>query len=400
MIRIQFHAILYTNIGMFENARAYVFVIVCALILSGISWWINSKFITQADIDDYELVKTYLLNDSPLQGKYKPKLWIHSVYDVNARDWKTNQFRNSKTNLAQPYLVLTIQSIINFCGDDFHVCLIDDNSFAKLIPTWDVDMTTISDPMRTYVREIGMLQLLYFYGGMRVPDSFLCLKPLYPLYEACAGPGVYATIFADVTKTPIDLTPDNGAMHLPATEMAAHVTGIGSEKGGDGVIPFIMETANRHSQTVGPNAAFAPSVAMMGSLKHSPVLKEWANHLKEKLKSGHVSEEINFNGELSRACLDYVRAGRALQVNGRFVGTKDNQQQPIGVEKLLSTEYLDVTDADLFGIWIPHEDMLKRTKYCWFSIMSTEEILQSELIIAKYMKLSMVRIADLEYPVV
>ena len=41
-------------------------------------------------------------------------------------------------NLNQPYLHLTIQSIIDHCSNDFHICLIDDDSFSKLIPEWDI----------------------------------------------------------------------------------------------------------------------------------------------------------------------------------------------------------------------------------------------------------------------
>jgi hypothetical protein len=388
-----------------NRAYSYLVVIVCALILTYIGWWINARFIRHVELDEYELIKTYLLNDSPLQGKYKPKLWIHSNVEVNARDWKTNMFRNSST-LAQPYLSLTIQSIINFCGDDFHVCLIDDNSFAKLIPTWDLDMTTVSEPMKTYIREIGMLKLLYFYGGLRVPDSFLCLRSLYPLYKSCAGVGVHAlpTVIqqlAGLGDSPIDQGPTskNESFDEPIrTEVDDTVKAVETKnpskekKYNDGIVPFLVENVNRHTGC--KSEVFTPTLAMMGALKNSPVIKEWANHLKEKIKSGQVSEDLNITGEVNRMGIDYTRAGRAMRVDGRFVGVKDNRGRPIGVEKLLGTSYLDVTDGDLYGIWIPREDMLRRTKYRWFSIMSVEEILESSLIIAKYMKLSMVRLAE------
>ena len=35
--------------------------------------------------EDYEIVKMYLLNDSPLYGKNRPKLWIHSKYEKNGK---------------------------------------------------------------------------------------------------------------------------------------------------------------------------------------------------------------------------------------------------------------------------------------------------------------------------
>ena len=32
-----------------------------------------------------ELIRKYLLNDSPLYGYNRPKLWVHSKYEYNAR---------------------------------------------------------------------------------------------------------------------------------------------------------------------------------------------------------------------------------------------------------------------------------------------------------------------------
>ena len=80
------------------------------------------------DTDDYKLIEQYLLNDSPLYGYNRPKIWIHSKYELNARKWKDFQSRNS-TDLNQPYIHATIKTIINHCGNDFNVCLIDDESF-------------------------------------------------------------------------------------------------------------------------------------------------------------------------------------------------------------------------------------------------------------------------------
>ena len=110
--------------------------------------------------DEYENVKQYLLNQSPLYGQNRPKIWIHTKYEYNSRKWKSFYSRSSY-DLNQPYLHLTIKSIINHCGDDFNVCLIDDDSFGKLIPSWDIDMSKTVEPVKSHLRELGMVQLLY-----------------------------------------------------------------------------------------------------------------------------------------------------------------------------------------------------------------------------------------------
>ena len=84
-----------------------------------------------------ELIRKYLLNESPLYGYNRPKLWLHTKYEYNARKWKSFGSRSS-TDLNQPYVHLTIKSIINHCSDDFNVCLIDDDSFSQLIPGWKI----------------------------------------------------------------------------------------------------------------------------------------------------------------------------------------------------------------------------------------------------------------------
>ena len=121
-----------------------------------------------------DLIREYLLNESPLYGMNKPKLWIHTVYNVNARAWRTGE-RNS-TNLNQPYIHTVIKTIINKCGDDFNVCLIDDASFAKLLPSFDLSL-----PLSQTQREYALMQLLYVYGGIVVPNTFICMQSLLPL---------------------------------------------------------------------------------------------------------------------------------------------------------------------------------------------------------------------------
>ena len=58
-----------------------------------------------------ELIRKYLLNENPLYGYNRPKLWIHSVYAYNARKWKSFGSRSS-TDLNQDYLHATIKSLI------------------------------------------------------------------------------------------------------------------------------------------------------------------------------------------------------------------------------------------------------------------------------------------------
>ena len=127
--------------------------------------------------DVYESIQKYLLDDTTLGKSKKPILWVHVPYEYNSRNWLSFGSRSS-FELNQPYLYLTMRSIIRQCDKSFTICIIDDASFKKLIPGWNINMTTISDPILSKMRMLGIAKLLYIYGGMLCPLSFVCLKDL------------------------------------------------------------------------------------------------------------------------------------------------------------------------------------------------------------------------------
>ena len=86
-------------------------------------------------LSDFDIIQHYLLNDASLATSKKPILWVHVEFEKNARNWSSFGSRTSM-ELNQPYLFLTIRSIIQKCGSSFNVCLIDDSSFHKIIPGW------------------------------------------------------------------------------------------------------------------------------------------------------------------------------------------------------------------------------------------------------------------------
>ena len=296
--------------------------------------------------DDYEMVKKYLLNDTALYGKNRPKLWIHSAYEINARKWKNFMSRTS-TDLNQPYLYLTIQSIINHCGDDFHVCLIDDDSFEKLIPSWEIRLNEIPEPMKTRYRNLAMLQLIYIYGGMQVPNSFLCTKPLIDLYSQ----GV-------------------------------------SEK-----TPFLAEKRHYGSQSTKP---FMPDIQFIGARKEDPKIQALIYEVNRTV-GNHFQKESEFNAVVEKWCLEQVDTQEMQLIDGKIIGIKTTIGKPILLEDLMSEEYLDVDAGLLHGIYIPKQELLKRSKFQYYAILPYQEVLESSCILSKYFKISIVDGADEYY---
>jgi hypothetical protein len=319
---------------MFDKKYAYHYLIAIGAI--GVVSFFGDKIKQGLSSNDAEneLIRKYLLNESPLYGMNRPKLWIHSTYEKNARQWKDFYSRNT-TDLNQPYIHLTIKSIINHCGADFNICLIDDETFSKLIPTWEVNMATLSEPHKSTYREIGMLQLLYLYGGIIVPNSFVCMQNLAPLL---------------------------------------------AEQ------PFVAEMVNRTCN--GENQNFMPSTKFMGAKKGCPIIQKMLAENKVDVNR-HFTTEPKFLGNIQQWLYNAVNAGSMQLVNGKRIGTKTSKGKQILLEDLMSDNYLDL-DKDAYGIYIPAEEVLARPKYQWLAYLSSEEVLKTNPIVIKYLKSSAV----------
>lgn len=292
----------------------------------------NRKFNHFDEVRQYELIKKYLLNDSSLASSKKPIIWIHTTYDVNARNWESFYSRNNE-KINQPYLYLTMKSIIDKCGKDFNICLIDDRTFTKLIPGWNVDIYHTADPIRSHLRKQALMKLLYYYGGMLVPNSFLCKQNLLEMYET-------------------------------NTETS----------------PFVCETVDRTSSSF-KSVGFA-NIKFMGCKKQDVVMKELCDYT-ERLSSTDYTSERDFTGDMNKWCYNKYMQNQLTLVSGRIIGTIDAQNKPVLIDDLLDGQYIHF-DRNIHGIYIPADEVLNRRKFGWFARLSPQQILESEFILAKH----------------
>lgn len=319
-----------------KNISTYIFTLGIVFIASHFANKYKQNFETN---DEYELIKKYLLNDSPLYGYNRPKIWVHSKNEVNARKWKDFYSRNT-TDLNQPYIHLTIKTIIDHCGKDFNICLIDDETFSKLIPSWDIDITKMAEPHKTHFRELGILQLIYYYGGMTVPNSFICAKNLKNLYE----------------------------------------DGIAWNK------PFVCENINRNTNLLktANNKNFAPDLFFMGASKNDATILELIEYLKTRNSGNHFTNEYEFIGDTSYWCEQAIHNQKMNLHGAELIGIKNNQGKVILLENLMEEAYINF-HPNSYGIYIPSEEILRRPKYQWFAVLSSEAVLNTNAIISKHL---------------
>lgn len=272
------------------------------------------------------LINDYLLSEITEHKLKKPILWIHIPYKINSRNWESFYSRSNE-NINQPYIYICIKSIIDLCGNSFHVCIIDDDSFQKLIPNWKIDMSKISEPVIDNIRKLAFMKLLYNYGGMFVPYSFVCYKDLISLYNMNSQ-----QFFVGEFKT--------DSVLFNKTQMYPNYELIGSVKNNQTVFDIIkLIEINIHNNT---------------------------------------SDNLRFEGTLESILYEKIEKQEVIMINGELLGTKQSNSKLLTIEDLFSEKNLTF-NKNIYGIYLPNKEILKSTHYNWFSVLDIDNCIQGDL---------------------
>lgn len=285
---------------------------------------------------DYDIIREHLLatDENGIRLSKKPIMFIHIEYEYNARNWSSFGSRSS-CELNIPFLYYTLKSIIMHCDKSFHICIIDDSSFKKLIPEWNIDMDKLPNPIKTYIRQLGTVKLLNNYGGINVPLSFLCFKDLIDMYEKNIN---------NVTNVFVCETIDNNI------------------------------TSTYHK--------FYPNINFMGCKKNNDCMKELI-HFMEMNISKDFTFQSQFLGSFDRWLNNKINCGEIKLIDGSFIGIKNINNTKILIDDLMSDQYLNLND-ETYGLFIPLKELEKRRKYEYYLRMNKIQILESSCILSKY----------------
>ena len=297
----------------------------------------EDKRMKEENNENNEAIQNYLLDDVTLAKSKKPILWIHVPYEYNSRNWLSFGSRSS-FNLNQPYLYLTVKSIIKQCEKSFTVCIFDDNAFQRLIPGWNINMISITDPILANMRTLGFMKLLYIYGGLMCPISFLCMKNLSGLYN----------------------------------------------KGTRNNKMFLCETTDRNITST--NFDYYPSITFCGAPKECETVKMACDFIQRTMSTDYTAES-KFLGSFDRWCQKRIQSGEINMINGNEIGTKTIDDKPVIIDDLMSNQYLNLYKGT-YGILIPADEVLKRKNYEWFARLSAKQVLNSNTIIGNYLLLA------------
>ncbi len=264
----------------------------------------------------------------------KPFLWIHVENELNSRNWESFNSRSSR-ELNKPYIYYTIKSIIKKCDKTFNICLIDDESFPKLLSGWNHDLTRIDVTTRNKIRSLALTKVLHAYGGLLVPSSFLCNRNLSDLY------------YKNVN--------DNGMFACEKLDKTAYTT----------------------------QTRYIPDLTFMGCKRNNSHMKEFITFLEIMLSKDFTSES-DFKDSACKYLSNLVNNKEINLINGQMIGKKDAQNNIVDLERLFNTEFIEFVD-EMFGIYIPDKELSKRTHYNWFLKLNHEQLLNSDMIVCKYM---------------
>lgn len=273
-----------------------------------------------------------------LHNSEHPILWVHVDREYNSRNWSSFGSRSS-FEVNQPYMYFCVRSIIRHCSDSFTICLIDDNSFAKMLPGWNHDMTRIPEPSKSRMRSMGICSLLYEYGGLVVPSSFVCLKDLYPLYAR-------------------------------------------TNLGGGGAI-VIGEKASGCGEST--ELGYCTDMGFIGAHRGNETMKRLIEHIDETITTDLTAQPA-FDGYIS----NFLSQEHVINVNvvqARLLGRETIDNKPILLEQLLGNNNIEFAD-NMFGIWVPGNEILTRTKYSWYARLSEKQVLESNVTLSKYILVS------------
>lgn len=325
------------------NYSNLIFSVIILMLAGFLYNKLQIKIETNEKQGDLDVIKKYFLNEQEdnyirnLTSIKKPILWIHIDYKKNSRSWDSFYSR-SNNDINQDYLYLTIRSAINNCGDDFHICLIDDNSFSKLLDNWDVDLSKISEPNKNNLRNLAICKLLYTYGGIYLENSFIMFRSIKDIYN-------------NVEKT--------GKMV---------------------VAEFKSNASNNYT------LSFQPCLKFIGCIKNCEEMYEIIKE-QEILNSKDLTNNSIFEGKISNLLFEKVNNNYINYIDGKFIGTRDIDNREITLDILCGSSFMEL-DNSAYCLYIPRDDIEKRTNYNWFLKLSIDEVLNSNTNIGKYLLIS------------
>ena len=298
------------------------FVIILFILLT--MKYYRDKYLEEKNEFHNELVNidSYFYSERYVRESKRRKIWLHIPFEKNSRNWYNFGSRTS-TELNLAYMMLCMKSIIDYCGSTYDIIIIDDTNFTDLLKN-DIDMLKLSGSLKDKYREVCLMQILYKYGGIIVPPSLYLHKNIKEIDD----PSIW----------------------------------------------YVVEITNKQNVSYAP---ICPSTIFTGSQANNVQLNDYIKHYSDEMKNDFGEYSLHFSD-------NYMKKHNINRLDGKLIGVKDKFNKPITIEDLMENKKI-ILDERHVGLYIPHSELIKRTKYNWYCALNAEEVLKCDVFISYYM---------------
>ena len=108
---------------------------------------------------------------------------------------------------------------------------------------------------------------------------------------------------------------------------------------------------------------------------------DFIEYLDNLVKNEYTSEYV-FVGNINNYLINQFRQNKIGKINAEYLGIKDKNNNQIYIKNLLENSFIEFNDK-AYGLFIPNDDIMKRTEYNWFCYISILDILNSKFMLAK-----------------
>lgn len=266
----------------------------------------------------------------------KPNLWIHldtqSTLPFPGMSLLPGmQTSSTRIDKVPSFEQLCAYSVLYHNGREFNVILITDDDFSLLLPGWSVNLNAVPEDGRRAVRDVALLRILHYYGGMLVPSTFAATGPFSKAISMPTGLPKDQIIVAFATPTTGTNRSEEGGVHEPL---------------------------------------FGPSPRFVYSAPNNPAVRKLIDAL--SVKTGTHAQVSSFEDRASTVMRQVMHYYGGTVVPGELIGTKDADGQPVNVAEAIDGFQ---RAPQSIGVLVPRRVYQVR-KYGWLARESPGKILE------------------------
>ena len=131
---------------------------------------------------------------------------------------------------------------------------------------------------------------------------------------------------------------------------------------------------------------FFPTNKIMGCIKDCELMDNYINFL-ERTVSADYTNEMEFTGETDTWLYEQIIQKNIMPLDATYFGAKKENGKPVLIDDLLGDNDDFTLSSNAYGLYIPANDILKRTNLQWFARLSAEQVLESNTVVARQLLL-------------